>query len=83
MKDNFADAVTRGRWKRPQKLSDEQVIEIRASLLPIQRLAEQFEVSAGLISLIRSKEGHRVVAASKFSRRKELVLQGVRRQRSW
>lgn len=72
--DNTADKVARGRAARNTKLSDAQVQRIREARAPLIDLAARYNVSVGLISLIRGKAGHRVKHPVTMSVRRERAL---------
>ena len=69
---NMSDKVARGRQHRTIKVTDEQVQEIRESTASLKALSERYNVSIGLIAMIRGKEGYRVARPVKMSRRQEM-----------
>lgn len=71
--ENAADKVLRGRQSRNIKVTDRQVQEIRESTESYAVLTARYNVSIGLVALIRGKAGHRVARPVKMSRRKEMT----------
>jgi HNH endonuclease len=61
--DNIADMMAKGRHVDRRKLTEEQVIEIRASVELLTILAAKFKVSQATISLARSGKTWRHVTA--------------------
>ena len=72
--DNAADKVSRGRQSRNIKLTDGQVRAVRDSNKPLAALAAEYNVSVGLISLIRGRTGHRLGYKVTMSKRRERSL---------
>ena len=52
--DNALDSVVKGRWNRPLKLTEDQVLAIRASSQTNRSLAAKYGVAHSLISMIRT-----------------------------
>lgn len=73
--ENMAEMAARGRSGNTRKLTDQQVLDIRdATGKTLVELADQYNVSVGLISLIRGKLGYRVGRPTALSTRKERAL---------